>query len=460
MENKRVVVSGMGIISSLGCRIDEFWSNCLNNRSVVERIPGNWNDYHRFSSTIWSPLPEEMNLERHGVSHKEALRLDRATQLAIACCSMALEDAGIETEVRDDAKGVYLKNTDLAKTAVIFGTGTGGVTSFFAGHANHILSKTKKALTELLEREAGTKNGIGFEELGKVCSEMEVPRRYNPFVVSMGMPNAVSGGISLKFGITGPSITLCSACASGTVALGHAYKAIKSGTLDIALSGGTEYLGDASGSIFRGFDVVGTLAKENEDRYKACRPFDKERSGFLFNEGAAAALIVEERNHALARGANIIGEIVGFSETCDASNIMSIDSDSVHVRKAILSALEEADLPVGELDYINTHGTGTVVNDAAEAAVIADIFGKRPLLNSTKSLLGHSIGASGAIEAIVTLLSIKNHITHACNNLEEPIADINFATDVRECDIHNGLSQSFGFGGHNAVLVFREDHDI
>jgi 3-oxoacyl-[acyl-carrier-protein] synthase II len=180
----------------------------------------------------------------------------------------------------------------------------------------------------------------------------------------------------------------------------------------------------------------------------------------LFNEGAAAALIVEERNHALARGANIIGEIVGFSETCDASNIMSIDSDSVHVRKAILSALEEADLPVGELDYINTHGTGTVVNDAAEAAVIADIFGKRPLLNSTKSLLGHSIGASGAIEAIVTLLSIKNHITHACNNLEEPIADINFATDVRECDIHNGLSQSFGFGGHNAVLVFREDHDI
>jgi 3-oxoacyl-[acyl-carrier-protein] synthase II len=151
---------------------------------------------------------------------------------------------------------------------------------------------------------------------------------------------------------------------------------------------------------------------------------------------------------------------VGFCETCDASNIMSIDSGSVHVRKAILCALEEADIPASELDYVNTHGTGTVVNDAAEAAVIADIFGKRPLINSTKSLLGHSIGASGAIEAIVTLLSIKNNVTHACNNLEEPIADINFVTDAREYEIHNGLSQSFGFGGHNAALVFREDHGL
>jgi 3-oxoacyl-[acyl-carrier-protein] synthase II len=226
----------------------------------------------------------------------------------------------------------------------------------------------------------------------------------------------------------------------------------------MALSGGTEYLGDESGSIFRGFDIVGTLARENGDRHKACRPFDKQRSGFLFNEGAAAALILEERNHALKRGAHIIGEITGFSETCDASNIMCIDSNSVHVRKAILSALEEAALPTGEVDYVNTHGTGTVVNDDAEAAIITDIFGTRPLVNTTKSLLGHSIGASGAIEAIVTLLSIKNHVTHTCNNLEEPISDINFVTEAKECEIRNGLSQSFGFGGHNAALVFREDH--
>jgi 3-oxoacyl-[acyl-carrier-protein] synthase II len=457
MKNKRVVVSGMGLVTPLGSNISEFWDNCLKQKSSVECIPEGWGDYHQFTSTIWSTLPK-LDLKRHGVSQNESLRLDRSTQLAIACCSMALEDAGIETEVRDNSKNLNLKNVDSARTAVVFGTGAGGVTSFFTSHANHILLKTQKALTALLEKATHPSADIGLEEMARIRAEMEVPKRYNPFVVSMGMPNAISGSISLKFGITGPSVTLCSACASGTVALGHAYKTIKSGVADIALSGGTEYLGDESGSIFRGFDIVGTLARENGDRYKACRPFDKKRSGFLFSEGAAAALILEERNHALQRGAHIIGEIAGFAETCDASNIMCIDSNSRHVRKAILSALEEADLPACELDYVNTHGTGTVVNDDAEAAIISDIFGKRPLVNTTKSLLGHSIGASGAIEAIVTLLSIKNHVTHACNNLDEPISDINFVTETRECEIRNGLSQSFGFGGHNAALVFREDH--
>jgi 3-oxoacyl-[acyl-carrier-protein] synthase II len=452
---KRVVVSGMGIISSMGTNINEFWNNCLNMKSAVEFIPDNWGDYYQFSSTIWSPLPE-LDLTLHCVPHNESLRLDRSTQLAIASCAMALEDAGIETEPRDNAKGMHLKNADPAKTAVYFGTGAGGVTSFFTSHANHILTKTKKALADLLAKE---ESDVAHEAVARIHAEMEVPRRYNPFVVSMGMPNAISGSISLKFGITGPSVTLCSACASGTIALGHAFRIVKSGLADIVLSGGTEYLGDESGSIFRGFDVVGTLAKDKGDRYKACRPFDKRRSGFLFTEGAAAALVLEARDHALARGANIIGEIVGYGETCDACNIMCIDSKSVNVRKAILSALDEASLTASEIDYVNTHGTGTVVNDVAEANLVADIFGKRPLVNSTKSLLGHTIGASGAIEAIVTLLSIKNNITHACNNLEEPISDINFVTQVREHEIRNGLSQSFGFGGHNAALVFRKDHE-
>jgi 3-oxoacyl-[acyl-carrier-protein] synthase II len=453
MKNKRVIVSGMGIVCSLGSSIDEFWDNCLKKKAEVERIPENWDGYHQFSSTIWSPLPE-LGLNHYGITLNESRRLDRATQLAMACCYMALKDAGIETEILDNTKNMRLKNMDPGRVAVVFGTGAGGVTSFFSSHANHLLQKTKKALTALIER----RESVGLEEVSRVCEEIEVPKRYNPFVVSMGMPNAISGSISLKFGVTGPSTTLCSACASGTVALGHAYRAIKSGDVDMALSGGAEYLGDESGSIFRGFDVVGTLARENGNRHKACCPFDKKRSGFLFSEGAAAALILEERNHALQRGAPIFGEVAGFSETCDANNIMSIDSNSIHVRKAILSALEEAALPTYALDYVNAHGTGTVANDDAEATVVADIFGKRPLVNTTKSLIGHSIGASGAIEAIVTLLSIKNHVTHPCNNLEDPISDINFVTDAKEREIRNGLSQSFGFGGHNAALVFREDH--
>ncbi len=454
-EDRRVVVTGMGVVCSLGASLDEFWRNCLESRARVEHIPESWKKYHRLSSTIWSTLPE-VDLKRHGVTRVDALRLDTATQLAIACSSMALGDAGIEQEVLG-RNALRLKGIDPARTGVLYGTGAAGVTSFFSSHANHLLLKPKTALAALLQAAAAREPSRAFlDELAAICAEIEVPNRYNPFVVSMGMPNAVSANISLRFGITGPSTTVCAACASGTVALGHAYRCVKAAVMDVAVTGGAEYLRDESGSIFRGFDVAGTLAKEDEDRHRSCRPFDRKHNGFLFSEGGAATLILEELGHAMARGAPICGEVVGYAETCDAANIMCIDGNSEHVRRAIVDAIAEAGLSPADIDYINAHGTGTVVNDDAEAAVIDAIFGKRPFVNSTKSILGHTVGASGAIEAIVTLLSIKNQVTHVCNNLKDPIVDLNFVTDVMQREIHSAVSQSFAFGGHNAVLVFRE----
>lgn len=452
-KERRVVVTGMGIICSIGTSIDEFWNNCLNNLSRVENIPEKWFSYSDFTSTIFSPLPE-INYREFGITLGELTRLDVSTQMALATSAMALENAQIKKEVRNLRNNTFtLKNIDAARVAVVYGTGVGGVNTLLAGHAHQAISNHKKKLIEILNDEQSDRLK---DRLVEISHNMPIPNRANPFIVSMIMPSACSGNISIKYGITGPSNTYCSACASGTVAIGHAYRSIKSGAVDAAITGGVEYLKDEYGSIFRGFDMVGALAVNTGDKYKACRPFDKQHTGFLFSEGASASLILEELEHAQNRGANILGEIIGFSETCDAANIMAIEKNCTQIKRMIKNALEEAGVKSWEVDYINTHGTGTIVNDEAEAQVIYDIFGKKPLINSTKSILGHTIGASGAIEAIVALLSINDKKTHICNNLEEPILDLNFVTTVKEYQINTVISQSFAFGGQNSILVIKK----
>ncbi|BBB90801.1 MAG TPA: beta-ketoacyl-[acyl-carrier-protein] synthase family protein [Methylomusa anaerophila] len=452
---RRVVVTGMGIICSIGTSISEFWENCLNGFTRVENIPGHWRNYSAFTSTILSPLPA-IDFRAYDISLIDSNRLDLSTQMAIASASMALENAGIDKEIRNVRHAAYiLKGIDPARTGVIYGTGAGGVNTLLAGHAFQALSNHKKALTAMIKSIDAEKNRLLAECLAGIANKMPLPNRANPFIVSMIMPSACSGNISIKYGLTGPSNTLCSACASGTVAIGHAYRAIKSGMIDVAVTGGAEYLHDDYGSIFRGFDMIGALAPDNGDKDKSCRPFDKQHAGFLFSEGASATLILEELDHARNRGAEVLGEIVGFAETCDASNILAIEKNGAQIKRMIMAALDESGLHPQAIDYINTHGTGTVVNDEAEAQIINDIFGKRPLVNSTKSILGHTIGASGAIEAIVSILSIKNSKTHICRNLEEPILDLNFVTEVKEREINTAISQSFAFGGQNSVLVMR-----
>ena len=456
--NRRVVVTGIGIICSLGVSLKEFWENCLSNNTKVENIPKKWHDYATFTSTIWSPLPE-IAFGNYGISNIESMKLDVSAQLAMATTYMALENAGIEKEMTNLKNKTYsLKAIDPARTGVIYGTGIGGSVSMLASHAYQALANHKNDLAKIVKNSEGQGNESFKEQLTNINNKMLIPNRFNPFVASMSMPNACSSNISIKYGITGPSNTLCSACASGTVAIGHAYRAIKHNIVDIAVTGATEYLHDDYGSHFRGFDILGALAQDKGDKDKANRPFDKKRCGFLFSEGASATLILEDLEHAINRGAEILGEIIGFSESCDANNIMIIEKNSPHIKRMIINALDEAGLNPGDIDYINTHGTGTLVNDEIEANIINDLFGKKPLVNATKSLLGHTIGASGAIEAVVSLLSMKNNKTHICNNLEEPILDLNFVTKVKESEINTAISPSYGFGGHNSVLVMKDFH--
>jgi 3-oxoacyl-[acyl-carrier-protein] synthase II len=239
------------------------------------------------------------------------------------------------------------------------------------------------------------------------------------------------------------------------VAVGNAFRAIRDGRVDVAVSGGCEYFADEHGHIFRSFDVSGTLVRDYADSETANRPFDEKRSGFLFSQGGAAALVLEELEHAQRRGAPIMAELIGFAETFDAHSMMSLAPGGKQIERMIHAALDDADLSPDDIDYINAHGTGTRNNDEIEAGVIDRVFGKSVRVNSTKSLLGHTIGASGAFEALVTALTLRDGMTHICKNLDTPLLDLNFVRNTDRFDPQIGLSQSFAFGGHNAAVVLR-----
>jgi 3-oxoacyl-[acyl-carrier-protein] synthase II len=230
---------------------------------------------------------------------------------------------------------------------------------------------------------------------------------------------------------------------------------VRDGHVDVAVSGGSEYLADDHGAIFRGFDVAGTLTRDYVDPELANRPFDEKRSGFLYSQGGAAVLVIEELEHARRRGATIMAELIGFAETFDAYSMMSLAPGGEQIERMIRAALADAKLLPRDVDYINAHGTGTKNNDQTEAEVIDRAFGKSVRVNSTKSLLGHTIGASGAIEALVTALSLRDGTTHICKNLDTPVLDLNFVRNVERFHPRVGLSQSFAFGGHNAAVVLR-----
>jgi 3-oxoacyl-[acyl-carrier-protein] synthase II len=271
----------------------------------------------------------------------------------------------------------------------------------------------------------------------------------------MLMPNAASAAVANKHSIRGPNLTYCVACASGTVAVGHAYRAVRDGEVALAVSGGAEFLYDEHGHIFRGFDVAGTLVRDCADPEKANRPFDEKRSGFLFSQGGAAVLVLEELERALRRRAPIIAELVGFAETFDAHSMMSLAPGGGEIERMLRASLADAGLEARAVGYVNAHGTGTQNNDAIEGEVIRRVFGDSAAVNSTKSLLGHTIGASGAFEALVTALTLRDGRTHINRNLDAPCCDLNFVRSTGAFAPEVGLSQSFAFGGHNAALVLR-----
>lgn len=452
---RHVVITGLGVITAIGQDVETFWSNCTAGKTCVERIPEQWFRYGDFNSHIWSPLPR-VDYSRYGISRIETKQLDNTTLITLACSFQALDSAGLEYAQVDKKRNTYaIKAVNPERFGVFMGTGIGGVSSFTQSFSHQVLHRTKTSLIQLIKDMGDDPSAKSLED---ILPTMISPKRFNPFGVSMAMPNACSGNPAIKFGLYGSNLTYCSACASGTVAIGHGFKAVSSGEVDICLVGGVEYLSDSYGTFFLGFDAVRALAVGNDDPDKANRPFDTDRTGFLFSEGGGAVLVIEDLEHARARGAEIIAEITGYAETCDGYNIMMMEKNGTQITRMITQALADAGITTRDVDYINAHGTGTPLNDETETHIIETLFGREVLINSTKSLLGHTLGASGAIEAVVTALSIKDKTTHICKNLDNPMKELNFVTKACPYPIRNAISQSFGFGGHNAVLVMGECH--
>lgn len=452
MKN-RVVIAGAGVISSIGQNTEEFWKSCLEGKTRVERIPEHWLYYGDFHSQICSPLPA-IDYSRYGIGRIEEKQLDPTSLIAIACAFQALDSAGLKYEMLDRKRNTYsVSSIDKDRTGVFIGTGIGGLTTFASCFSYQVLLRQKEKLAKAI---AQLGDHPVRDILQQIHDRMMHARRFNPFAVSMTMPNAAPANVGIKFNLRGSNNSYSAACASGTVAIGYGFKAVRAGELDAALVGGVEYLRDDYGGVFMGFDAVRALALDNDHPDKANRPFDKDRTGFLFSEGGGAVFVIETLEHAQKRGAKIFGEIIGYGETCDGFNIMMMESSGAQITRMLELAFADAGISAGEIDYINAHGTGTRLNDETETAVIEQVFGKKVLINSTKSLIGHTLGASGAIEALVTALSIVHKTTHVCRNLDHPMKDLNFVTKAASYPIRTGLSQSFGFGGHNAVLILRE----
>ncbi len=449
---KRVVITGIGIVAPCGASTGAFWDACLLGQSVASALPLSWGNYYTPTSTVWAPLPQ-FDCTSGRVSRVEKMQIDTASVLGLCATAQALEMAGITVNPVDPKKNTYaLANLDPSECGVFMGTGIAGITSFVEAQAHHCGSAI-----DTIIKDPQSFNGIPLEPTaGSRLFEVNTyPARFNPFAVSMIMPNSTGALMGIKYGLLGPNVTFANACAAGSVAIGHAFRDIREGRISMALAGGVEFLGDMFGGIFRGFDTAKTLVRNCENPATANRPFDESRSGFLFAEGGCAVLVCEEFEHALKRNAPIIAEIAGYAETFDAHSVMALDPGAKSIKKMIADACFDANVTPEKIDYVNAHGTGTQQNDPVEARVIMDMFGKKPFVNTTKSLIGHTIGASGAIECAVTALTLKNQIVHTCANLEKPIADLNFVRETTEAHVETAFSESFAFGGHNAGLVLK-----
>ena len=452
-KKRRVVVTGLGVVSSIGSTTAQFWENCLDGAGLVAPIPEHWREYADYRSNIWSPLPS-LDFRAHGISRVEETQHDPVSLIAELATREALLEAGFTPELADKRANTFrLPGIDPQRAGVYMGTGIGGANSFLENHAHQVLARQRIALQQVRHRLEQT--GASAHGIDGVIARMVHGKRFNPFVVSMLMPNAVSAYLGMKYSLNGPNLTSTLACAAGTVAIAQGFRAVRAGDVDTAITGGAEYLDDYYGGIFLGFDVAGALVRDCEDADGANRPFDLRRSGFLFSQGGAGALVLEELAHAERRGAPIVAEVAGAADTFDAYSMMSVAPDGRQVERMIRTSVEDADLAPGDIHYVNAHGTGTQANDETEAMIIERIFGESVWINSTKSLLGHTIGASGALEAVVTSLSLRDQRLHPCRNLEQPVAELNFVRDATRTELGAALSHSFAFGGHNAGLVFK-----
>jgi 3-oxoacyl-[acyl-carrier-protein] synthase II len=407
---KRVVVTGVGVVTPIGIGVEAFWDSLKNGRSGVGRLTFfDTTDYPcKIDAEVKGFDPEKY------IDKKTIRRMDRFTQFALAAADMAIRDAGLDTA-----------KLDPERVGVIVGSGIGGLSTIEEEH-------------DVL-RQRGA-------------------RRVSPFLIPRLIANIAPGEIAIRWGYTGPNYAVSSACATSNHAIGDSLRMLRYGDADVIVAGGTEAAITQLG--FAGFCSARTLSTRNDAPEKASRPFDKDRDGFVMGEGAGI-VILETIEHAQARGAKIYAELSGYGATDDAYHITAPNPDGTAAIKAMQRALKDAEVSADQVQYVNAHGTSTSLNDKTETKAIKAVFGehaKKLAISSTKSMTGHLLGAAGVVEMVATLLCMQHKLAHPTINYEtpDPECDLDYIPNkARPMTIDTALSNSLGFGGHNAVLVIK-----
>jgi 3-oxoacyl-[acyl-carrier-protein] synthase II len=412
MQRRRVVVTGLGVITSLGESADEMWENVCAGKSGISLIR-RW-DTTKYPVKIGGEC-YAFDPKKYIADVKEIRRMDRFSHFAMAASMQAVKDAGIDFGAEDHYR-----------CGVVIGSGIGGIET--------------------------------IEEENKVLISRGVSR-VSPFTVPRLMANAGSGNVSIRFGLNGPNTTVATACATGSNAIGDAGRLIQHDLADVMIAGGSEAalceLGMAT------FCAARALSTRNDDPQRASRPWDKDRDGFVMSEGAGV-VVLEEYEHAKKRGARIYAELVGYGMSGDAYHITAPDEEGRGAKRSMDLALRDAGVSPDQVDYINAHGTSTPLGDQAEVKAVKGSFGghaKKLSISSTKSALGHLLGASGGVEAVITALAIHHNLLPPTINLDnpEPELDLDFVPHkARDRKVDYAMSNSFGFGGHNASLLFKK----
>lgn len=408
--SRRVVVTGVGAISPVGNNVPKMWQNLVDGVNGIKEI-------NRFDTSDLkvhiAGLVENFSPEEFGIEKREARKLDLYCQYALAAAKEAVEQSGIVGNVDENRLGVYI------------GAGIGGLNTFVT-------------------------NTLALENGGA--------KKVSPFFIPMMIGNIATGNVAIKYGAKGVSLSVMSACATGTNSIGEAFHAIKDGYADAIITGGTEAV--VAPLTIAGFQNIKALST-NPDPQKASRPFDKNRDGFVMGEGAGM-LVLEEYEHAKARGAEILAEFCGYGNTCDAHHVTAPDPEGKGLQRAIEIAFEEAGVPNNAQLYINAHGTSTHLNDLTETMAIKNALGDLAYsanISSTKSMTGHMLGATGALEAIAAVMALKDEVIPPTINLEEPDEELNLNYTPNKSvkrDINYAASTNLGFGGHDACVVFKK----
>lgn len=413
-NKRRVVVTGMGIISPVGVGAKEFWNSLLEGKSGISTIENISLEGH----TVHIAGEVKNFDEISTLDPKESRRMDRYTQFALMAAEEAVKDSGVTTE-----------NTDPYRFGVIVGSAAGGFDTFEKQHHT------------IIERG---------------------PSKCSPFTVPMIISDMGAGRISMKYGAKGLNKAIVTACATSAHCIGDAFRSIQYNDADVIIAGGAEAVITRLG--IGAFTSARTLSKRNDEPTKASRPYDKDRDGFVMSEGSAI-LVLEELEHAKKRGAKIYAEVVGYGQTADAHDIVAPDPSGQGAAKAMEFAVKDADIDPKEVGYVNSHGTSTGLGDAAESKAIAQVFGDLDVnpdlkVSSTKSMHGHMLGATGAAESIACIMALREGIvppTINLDNQDECVANLNYVPHKPvKADINYALTNSFGFGGHNASLLFKK----